>query len=206
MRWLQILRISVFIVLICAASTSGSAQESPNWRYAPTIFTWAASSDDLKSSLSAPEDRPLVTDRPTFTPATSTVGLGRIQLETGYTFFSDESSGSRVRQHSFPESLLRVRIVADWLELRVTQNFMSQQSVGGGNHSTTTGAQDLLVGVKLALSKNESWLPEAAIIARLRVPSGSNVYTGNRVLPGLQYAYSWQTVGSRKHSTAMDSG
>ena len=48
-------------------------------------------------------------DRPHFPEASTTVGLGRAVLESGYTFSSD---GSSFRSHSLPEALLRVGVFA----------------------------------------------------------------------------------------------
>ncbi len=50
-------------------------------------------------------EEPLVTDRPDFTEASSTVGKGRVQVELGYTYFSDKNNGVRARAHSYPEVL-----------------------------------------------------------------------------------------------------
>src|SRR3972149_2072098 len=60
---------------------------------------------------------PLVTDRPDFTESTVTVGLGGVQLEMGYTYTRDEASGGNTTEHPFPETLLRVGMLANWLEL-----------------------------------------------------------------------------------------
>ena len=63
-------------------------------------------------------DEPLVTDRPDFTEASSTVGLGVAQLEFGYTYTYDNDGTQSTRTHSFGEPLLRVGILAEWLEFR----------------------------------------------------------------------------------------
>src|SRR4029079_12127360 len=71
-----------------------------------TLLEWSygKAADDGKSKL----DEPLETDRPDFTESATTVGKGVCQLETGYTFTSDNSGGVRTANHSFPEALLRV--------------------------------------------------------------------------------------------------
>ena len=66
---------------------------------------------------------PLVTDRPDFTEASVTVGYGVVQLETGYTFTYDSDGDERPRSHSFPETLLRVGMFAEWFEFRVDWNY-----------------------------------------------------------------------------------
>lgn len=66
----------------------------------------------------ARKGKPIETDRPDFTEASSVVPAGRIQLESGYTFFLDNNDGTRSMQHTFPEWLLRVGLT-DRLELRL---------------------------------------------------------------------------------------
>ncbi len=51
-----------------------------------SLFRW--STDPGETSLPQP-DQPLVTDRPDFTEASSVVGLGILQIESGYTYTYD---------------------------------------------------------------------------------------------------------------------
>ena len=70
-----------------------------------TTITWGslAQAQDL-----LPKKSPIVTDRPDFTESSVTVGYGVVQLETGYRYTYDSDSDGSIRNHSFPESLLRV--------------------------------------------------------------------------------------------------
>jgi hypothetical protein len=47
---------------------------------------------------------PLVTDRPDFTEASVTVGMGVVQYETGYTFTYDDDGDTITKENSYPES------------------------------------------------------------------------------------------------------
>ena len=85
---------------------------------------------------------PLVADRPDFTEATTTVGRGVFQIEFGYTFGLDRDDGNSVRGHSFGEPLLRAGVLAEWLELRVAANPVSQRVESGGRAASDTGMED----------------------------------------------------------------
>src|SRR4051812_29697256 len=53
-----------------------------------TLLQWAIGCEKEDENGQEHEE-PLDADRPDFTEATTTVGLGRVQLETGYTYFRD---------------------------------------------------------------------------------------------------------------------
>jgi hypothetical protein len=135
---------------------------------------------------------PLVTDRPDFTESSVTVGHGVAQLETGYTYVYDRDGGVRTRTHSFPETLLRIGVLAEWLELRVDWNYLDERMELGGAANTDSGAEDLGVGIKLALTPQECLLPETALILQTTLPTGSSHFTADEMLPGFVYLYSWE--------------
>src|SRR5689334_14418556 len=69
-----------------AASTNKAAIHeclSPRRRGPKTLMHWAGAAPSEHEGAS---DR-LITDRPHFAEAASLVGLGRVQIETGYTYF-----------------------------------------------------------------------------------------------------------------------
>jgi hypothetical protein len=131
-------------------------------------------------------------DRPHLPEASTTVGLGRAVLEAGYTY---NTSGGFFPMHSFPEALLRVGMFADWFELRIGQNLVSATTIDDiGVRSITTGAEDLQLGVKLALTEQQKCQPESALLVQMTVPTGSKGLTANRVLPGVHYDCSWEII------------
>jgi hypothetical protein len=131
-------------------------------------------------------------DRPHLPESSSTVGLGWAVLEAGYTY---NTSGGFFPLHSFPEAVLRVGMFADWFELRIGQNLASQTTTDSfGVRSTNTGAEDLQLGVKLALTEQQQCLPESALILQMTVPTGSKAFTANRVLPGIHYDCTWEVI------------
>jgi hypothetical protein len=141
------------------------------------------------------EEGALETDRPDFTEASSTVGRGRIQLEAGYTFFTDREGGTTSRLHSFPEMLWRIGMFADWFELRIGQNFAHVRTVAFEEIlEDVGGANDLYLGVKLALTEQKKSLPETALILQTFVPTGHDDFTAGELLPGFNYLFGWDIV------------
>ena len=152
--------------------------------------TLAIQTGPLQPSNAVERDR-IVTDRPHISEATSTVGLGRLQLETGYTFFTDQSGGIRTQTHSFPEPLLRWGIFAEWFELRLGYNYLADTEKAAGTTIHQSGSDDMLLAAKVALVKQRGWLPDLTVFPQMRLPTGSDVYSADQALPGVNIAYSW---------------
>jgi hypothetical protein len=172
-----------------------------------TLFQWNGGEYvDGGPDLSSP----LVTDRPDFTEASSTVGVHVAQLEFGYTYTYDTDAGTTVRGHSFPETLLRYGIFHDWLELRVGLNYAEERTRTGATSATLKGAEDLYLGFKIGLTPQDGLLPEMAIIPQATVPTGSGPFNQGQVLAGLNWNYGWAisdclaTAGSTQINRALD--
>lgn len=134
----------------------------------------------------------LISDRPHVSEATATVGKGRVQLETGYTFFLDRDAGVETVRHSWPEPLLRVGMFADWFELRLGSNYLSETQTSTANgRLRLSGTDDMLVASKIAIVKQRGVLPDFTIFPQLRVPTGDRDWSANATLPGVNFAYSW---------------
>lgn len=157
----------------------------------------ARSPAKLAKWVGAPDPQPeqpgarIITDRPHLAEAATTVGLGRIQIENGYTFFTDDQAGTRVQTHSFPETLIRLGVLREWFELRVAYNFFSEKTTAAGNSTSLTGADDLYLGAKVAFTEQFGILPEFTIFPQMRVPVGHPNFTSGQVLPGVNFVYAW---------------
>ncbi len=153
---------------------------------------------------------PLVTDRPDFTEASTTVGLGVAQLEFGYTYIHDNSGGDSSHTQSFGEPLLRVGILAEWLEFRIAVFPTSDRTITQGISETTAGVDELYLGFKIALTPQEGLLPEMALIPQMNVPIGSNAPSSGSVEPGINWIYAWgindflSTAGSTQGNRRID--
>ena len=151
-----------------------------------TLFQW----NPAAPVIGGPKiDEPLVSDRPDFTEASVTVGYGVTQLEMGYTFTLDRNNGTHSQQQSYPELLLRQGLFADWFELRLEWGFNDEflHLVPNTNVDGNDSA-DLGVGCKLALTPQDEWRPETAMIINLTLPTGPGSHF---VLPGVSYLYGW---------------
>ena len=138
----------------------------------------------------------IVTDRPHIAEAASTVGLGRVQVETGYTYYSDTAAGTTTQLHSYPETLVRAGVLQEWFELRVQYNAFSEYATSQAGSSFQRGSDDLYLGAKVGLAAQAGILPELTIFPQMRVPTGSPAYTADEVLPGMNFVYAWR-VGER---------
>ncbi len=195
----------LFAALLLTSATANQASAYGPCDCTPrgTLMQWSYGT----SFSGGPDlDSPLVTDRPDFTEASSTVGLGVAQLEIGYTYTFDNDGTDQTINHSYAEPLLRVGILADWLELRVSQN-VNTQKINGVEDS---GATDLYLGFKIALTPQEGWLPEMALIPQATLPTGSSDFGADEFLPGLNWIYGWgindciSTAGSTQFNRALD--
>jgi len=130
-------------------------------------------------------------DRPHFPEATTTVGKGRAILESGYTF---TQKGDSFLSQTVPEALLRVGIFADWFEFRIGQDTLHQRQTVDEVTTTASGAKDLYLGVKLALTEQKGWLPATVVIPQMTVPTGSAAVTTGRVLPGVNVDFGWEVI------------
>lgn len=170
---------------------SSAHQETKERRPRTLLESILGSEGETKDAEELDEDRRLDPDRPHFPEASTTVGIGRVVLEAGYTFSEKRSSLS---SHSYPEAVLRVGAFAEWFELRIGQNALSEQQTVGGVRTSANGAQDLYLGVKVALTEQKQYLPAIALIPQATVPTGSRAVTAGTVLPGLNVDCAWEVI------------
>lgn len=149
---------------------------------------------------------PLVTDRPDFTEATSTVGRGVAQFEIGYTYTHDNDGTNQSRTSTYPETLLRYGMLAEWLELRVGWTYVDERVANVSN----AGSDDLYLGFKIGLTPQECWLPEMALIPQMTVPTGADAFSADEIRGGLNWNYGWEindfisTAGSTQFNRQID--
>lgn len=183
-----------------------------------TLLTWSLAErrapqepEQAEGETPPREEEPLASDRPDFTEASSTVGRGRVQLEAGYTLVRDRAGGVTTTSHSYPEALLRVGALANWLEFRVGQNLGNVRSGSADGVFSSAGAEDLYLGIKFGLAEQMGVLPETALVVQAQVPTGHHDFSAGRVLPGLNLLYGWDVIedlltfaGSSQANRAID--
>jgi len=190
-------RIGLFLIALTCASlvaVDAHAKGKAAGCYAgpKTLFSWNGCCED--DGAEPAEEEPIVTDRPDFTEASSTVGYGTVQLEMGYTFIEDTEAGTRLRSHSGPQALWRIGMFREWFELRIFQTWTEERTSAGGVRNTISGAEDLMIGAKIALTEQCGCLPEMAIIPQAFVPTGDGAFTNDEFMPGVNWVYSWDVT------------
>lgn len=110
----------------------------------------------------------LVTDRPDATEASSTVGKGVLQIETGGLYESFEENDIKSESYTYNTTLVRYGIL-DNLELRLGWNFVEGRTTVDGNKldNVTSGLSPLLFGVKIDIAEEKGALPEIALIGHV---------------------------------------
>jgi hypothetical protein len=205
--WRRIVWQHAALVAVCLSVTSARAElpdfreVGPQWPRDDqgAIFDWPAEPADEG------EDE-ITTDRPDFTEASSTVGAGTLQFETGYTYGFDDDGPGSTHTHSYPETLMRYGVFADWFELRAAFNY-GHEITGPIRNA---GAEDLYLGAKLGLTLQQGVFPEMALVPQMTIPTGSEAFSNDRVLPGANWLYGWDineflgTGGSTQFNRALD--
>lgn len=204
MRYLSLSAI-VFSSLFCSKTTV--AGQCCRLECANSLFSWNACCEEGNGEVKDV----LVTDRPDFTEASTTVGLGRVQVELGYTHTYDNDGNTSRSEHSYPEPLLRVGLFANWFELRIVWNLLDETITTAGARATSVGSDDMQIGAKIALTEQCGCLPSMSIIPQMNVPTGSSGFTSDEVLPGLNWIYAWDIndrlslAGSTQGNRVVDS-
>ncbi|MEY2611421.1 MAG: hypothetical protein RL069_232 [Planctomycetota bacterium] len=189
----SLIAVSLFVL---STSSLGISQE--RLRDSRTLAHWLGLQPTME------EDDSLNSERPTFTANSTSLGKGVFQVETGYLYTREASLGSpAIASHQLPESQLRWGLFADWFEFRISQSFLSQEELS----TRLTGASDTQVGVLIALTKQQDYVPECSWIPFLSIPSGSSWASDGATRAGAALSYSWGfleswTLGA---STTMNS-
>ncbi len=109
----------------------------------------------------------IVTDRPDQTEASSTVGLGNLQIESGILIqFEDAGQYRRILA---PTNLFRYGLT-EGIELRLLNEF----AIDKFGDFSVDGVTDLQIGTKIQILKREDVNTEIAFLSHLIVPSGTN--------------------------------
>jgi hypothetical protein len=141
------------------------------------------------------EEEPLESDRPDFTDSSTTVGYQKFQIESGYTFTHAIAGDPTHDAHDLPELLVRYG-VAERLELRVAwdEGMVFERYVDrtSGRVVTNNGSTDVDFGFKYAISKQDKWRPQSAVVVEISAPVGATSQSSQEVDAFVNYLYSWE--------------
>ena len=145
--------VGCFALLLCFLAVDDASAQLLFSRNTPrgpkTLGQWRGAPE---SEEPAEENPRIITDRPNFAEATTTVGLGRVQIENGYTYSRDDEGGTRVQVHSFPETLIRLGVFREWFELRLGYNYFNEKTSNAGATTKLSGFDDIYLGAKVAMT------------------------------------------------------
>jgi hypothetical protein len=161
------------------------------------------------------EDDEIETDRDSFTPATTVAGRGRLLLESSYSFIENRVGAN---SHSFPELLTRYG-VSETVELRLGGNY----EIGGGGSVSGAGSPveeelfgegkeeeaNILYGLKVALTEQDRWLPQSALIVQANTPT-AGPETATQISTGYVFGWTlpnrWVLDSSLRYSADSEEG
>jgi hypothetical protein len=161
-----------------------------------------------------PFEDPIETDRDSFTPATKTAGVGRLILESAYSFIDNRGIKD---SHSFPETLFRYG-VTNRLELRLGWNY----EVGGaGNEISSSDAGEdssemkksleresrIAYGMKIQATEQGAWRPESAFIVQAFTPTmgkATDTQLVGTYVFGWKLSEQWKFDSAIRYATASE--
>lgn len=94
-----------------------------------------------------------------------------VQLEAG---FLREKRDEQIKVHAYPTALLRLGLL-EGIELRM-QGALKDSVIENGTERRIKGFGPLSIGTKVRLWQESGWRPEAALMAMLALPVGSEVF------------------------------
>lgn len=174
-------------LLGAAALLTPAAAQGADWNASITFW----------SQPEAPRAEPsptIAADRPGFSDTTSIAPVGRLQLETGYTFTFRNRDGSETQRHNAPEIVARMGVLDDRLEVRVVTSgyvWSRTDDGSGGGFQGAEGFSDALVGVKVKLNDQDGALPRIALEALTTVGTGSRGISNRDVEPTVKFIWSY---------------
>lgn len=134
----------------------------------------------------------MITDRPDQTESAQVVPVGSVQVEVGWTRTRNDDGGVETTEDASTQVLTRISLAAA-VELRLGfAGFLDQTERTTLGTSRDAGAGDVSLGTKLVLWDRDGWIPQAACLAELGLPTGS--VSGERVEPSVRLCLA-QTAG-----------
>lgn len=114
----------------------------------------------------------IITDRPSNTESSTTVGNGDLQIESGFLIQFQEEEAESVTQIVAPINSFRFGLTKG-IELRVIGQFESQKT----NELSVQGISDMQLGTKIQILKKEGCGTKVAFLSHLIIPTGSKDLT-----------------------------
>jgi hypothetical protein len=153
-----------------------------------TVADYASAADFANQTIS--------TDRPGIAYGTSIVPAGHLQLETGLpTFENDPLPGGHRLLQSAP-TYLRYGVTDDFEMQLASSPWNRLTARQGGERSEVSGAGDLQLGGKFALSSGGGVMPAVTVAGYVTVPTGNGNFSGGRPAYNFNAIASWSLTDS----------
>jgi len=134
-------------------------------------------------------NNPIITDRPDITESALTVPLSSLQIETGFILHNNSETidnlNANIKSYSILGTLLRYGLFSG-IELRVGTEYLYQKinldGLVGGNDKLE-GINELFIGSKIQIFRDNPSLPDASVFFHFRLPLGSKHFRSEHVEP-----------------------
>lgn len=131
------------------------------------------------------QDNEIDADRPDESQGPGIVPRRMVQLEAGYFY---QKRDEQIRTHAYPSALLRIGLL-EGVELRI-RGAVKDSVIENQTERHIKGWGPLGVGTKIRLWEESGWRPEAALLAMLTLPVGSEVFRPDNPEPQFNLAFS----------------
>jgi hypothetical protein len=154
-------------------------------------------------------EEPLTTDRPGFSDGVTVLGLGVMQIESGFGWSGYTDGGSTGRVFTMGSPLLRVG-VGHRTEVRVAGDGFRRHSVRSGVvRDRVGGMTDPSIGVKVRVAEETRQRPALSVISSASMPWGHSRFRSAGVDPTVKLAWSkkleWGTTAGGNFNVAVPS-
>jgi hypothetical protein len=139
----------------------------------------------LVSTLAGAADDGIVTERPSFVDSSETVGIGRLQIETGVQDAHDTGSSN---DWTIP-TLLRWGVADDW-EVRFESDTYERSNADSARY--VDGWSNLTVGIKHHVGGDSADGPSSAWFAEVEMPTGATPFRGQGARPSARWVTEWE--------------
>ncbi|WP_241739241.1 transporter [Pontibacter beigongshangensis] len=132
------------------------------------------------------QDEPpeMITDRPDQTESSVVMPRNMVQLESGFFFQKDWEGARELKSHAYPTTLLRVGVL-EGLELLFLAAYRDSV-IQNGERRKLEGMGPLSVGAKAKLWDEKGWLPQAALLFRVLLPTGDRRFRPSGAEPHMR--------------------
>lgn len=128
--------------------------------------------------------------RPNQNATTQNVPQGTVQIETGVLFEREKDNQLTTHRWSYPTTQIRVGIFRR-AEINLFHQFIrTQEKPSGETQQVAVGADNIVVGTAVQLSEASGWRPRIGLSVNLTLPTGSEEFRSDKVLPEVLLAFS----------------